>query len=256
MSRLHSTPDECVILVKAVPHRSSNYFETVCCAGVGHDYKWRRLYPVPFRILSDSQRFGRWHWLSYDFTPPAADGRAESQKVVPESIHVGKKLAHRERSRMACALTREGLRDATSRNESLTLIKPSSIDLGWKLKSARELDVERAKHAELANQTSLFGEQAKPLEPCPYSFTLNWAELDGTRHNHTCDDWETSTAYFVRRNAYGDQGALASLKETYEEEYVRRGIRLAFSTHSRRQTQWLLVGMLRVDDLEQRELDL
>ena len=43
--------DECVILIKAQPHRSSRYFETVCCAGVGRDQMWRRQYPVPFRIL-------------------------------------------------------------------------------------------------------------------------------------------------------------------------------------------------------------
>ena len=93
MSRLVSSPDECVILVKALPHRSSNYFETVCCAGVGADMRWRRLYPVAFRVLDDEKQFRRWDRLSYRFTTPSDDKRRESQKVDPDSIMVlGKTL--------------------------------------------------------------------------------------------------------------------------------------------------------------------
>jgi len=63
-----SALDECFILVKAQPHRSSAYFETVCCAGIGRDGKWRRQYPVPFRILNDIQKFRRWDWIEYLYT--------------------------------------------------------------------------------------------------------------------------------------------------------------------------------------------
>lgn len=101
MSRLVSLPDECVILVKALPHRSSNYFETVCCAGVGTDMRWRRLYPVAFRVLDDEKQFRRWDRVSYRFTKPSDDRRLESQKVDPQSISVTGKLSPNEGSRVA-----------------------------------------------------------------------------------------------------------------------------------------------------------
>lgn len=160
--------------MKALPHRSSNYFETVCCAGVGHDAKWRRLYPVPFRVLEDTQKFGRWNWVNYEFTDPAHDGRKESQKVVPETIAVGSKLNLAERSRLASALTRESVGEAFSRNETLTLIKPAEVTFSWLRKSDQALDEERRKHADLVRQISMFDRAAAPYEPCPFEFRFKW----------------------------------------------------------------------------------
>lgn len=209
---------------------------------------WRRLYPVPYRVLEDSQQFGRWNWIRYEFTSPANDSRRESQKVVPESISVVSSLKDREKSTIACALTRESIQHAASLNETLTLIKPSDIRLSWRRKSDVELSDERQKHADLVRQTSMFDRSVKPLEPCPYEFTFKWKSEFGTEHNHTCDDWETSTAFFRRRKQHGEIGALNSLRDTYEGDYLSKGMRFALGTHSRRSSQWLLVGVLRVDD--------
>lgn len=246
-----------MILVKALPHLSSNYFETVCCAGVGHDLRWRRLYPVPFRILSEGQKFGRWHWLAYDYTAPASDQRRESQKVVPESIRVGDKLNHSERSRIACKLTRESVQEAESKGETLALLKPEALTFSWRKKRPDELLQERRKHAQLANQSSLLNTSVRPLNPCPYEFRFQWKAANGSTHNQVCDDWETSTAFFRRRASLeNDQAALKSLQHTYEQDYFARGMRFALGTHSRRRRQWLLVGVLRVDDQVQGELAL
>jgi hypothetical protein len=256
LSRLSSTKDECVILVKALPHRSSNYYETVCCAGVGRDRKWRRLYPVPFRVLEDGQKFGRWNWVDYEFTPPASDARRESQKVVPESINVSAKLKESERSALACHLTRESVEEASALHETLTLIKPVEVGFTWVRKSDEELATERRKHAELVQQLSMFDKPAKPYEPCPFEFRFRWKSPSGKVHNHTCDDWETSTAFFRRRERHGEADGLQSLKITYEDDYPKKGMRFALGTHSRRSDQWLLVGVLRVDENSQLGLNL
>ncbi len=192
--------------------------------------------------------------MKYEFTTPENDDRRESQKVVPESIDVVSKLRQSERSRIANALTRESVEEAKSKGESLTLLKPSRVSLSWQRKDEAELASERIKHAALANQLSLLDEPTKPLDPCPYAFAFEWAGSDGKTHRHTCDDWETSTAFFVRRDALGEEGALQSLKKTYEDDYLSRGLRFALGTHSRRKKQWLLVGVLRVDDQVQGEL--
>ncbi len=248
--------------MKALPHRSSNYAETVCCAGIGHDAKWRRLYPVQFRILDNEQKFKRWQWISYSYTTTKKDARVESQKVVPESITTKGMLKSKERVSILNLIMRNTLKEADRNEESLTLLRPKTIEFGWVAKSDGELSEERIKHAALAKQLSLLDKvEAAPLNPCPYQFNVKWLDQNDCKHNHTCDDWETSTAFFVRQKSLGtDELALSSLKETYEQHYMQSGMALAFSTHSRRNVtygianQWLLVGMIRIDESAQSDL--
>jgi hypothetical protein len=241
------------VLVKALPHRSSNYFETVCCAGLGRDFRWRRQYPVPFRVLGGSQQFKRWDWIKYDFTDPKNDARVESQKAVPETIVVTGSMKTTERAGFLSRMIRASPAEAESLGESLTLVRPKNINLSWIRKTDSELASEQLKHAALANQTSMFDATAKPLTPCPFAFSFAWEDSVGKMHNHTCDDWETSTAFFRRRDKLGETEGLKSIKATYENDYVSKGIAFALGTHARR-PQWLLVGVLRLDEAVQGEL--
>jgi hypothetical protein len=252
--------DECFIVVKAQPHRSSKYFETVCCAGIGRDGKWRRQYPVPFRILADDQKFNRWNWIKYTFITSDSDKRWESQKVQPESLELGSKLKKSERARFLSPLVRDSFSEADEKGESLTLLRPTQIDIAWEEKTGSEIREERDKHETLAQQLSMFDETAKPLEPCPIKFYVHWIGVDGKKRRHECDDWETSTAFRRFERNYGRSRALAILQEKYEEEYFKAGLALAFSTHSRRNVtngvsnQWLLVGLIRLDENTQQDL--
>lgn len=247
MASLKATPDECVILVKALPHRSSNYYETVCCAGVGRDGKWRRQYPVPYRVLTDDQKFGRWEWIEYQFTPPNGDNRRESQKVVPDTIKVTGTLRDTERSRFLDPIVRASSREAEGRGESLALVRPRDLSLSWRRKPADEIAEEAQKHRALVAQQSFLQPSVKPMTPCPYEFSMRWTDGDGVSHNNTCDDWETATAFYVRRKAHGELLGLQSLRKTFEDDYMKAGMALAIGTHSRRNQQWLLVGIIRLD---------
>jgi hypothetical protein len=71
-----SGTEQVVILVKAAPHPSRRYQETVCCAGVTlredtQKAECRRLYPVRFRHLNGDAKFSRWDIVKYkcDVTP-------------------------------------------------------------------------------------------------------------------------------------------------------------------------------------------
>jgi hypothetical protein len=259
LSHLESREDECFILVKAQPHRSSKYHETVCCAGIGSDGKWRRQYPVPFRVLEAGQKFERWRWIKYRFSTSRADTRRESQKVVPESIVPGGKLKPTEAVHFLNPLIRASLSEANSLGESLAMVRPSKFDLSWKRKSDGKLAIEAMKHAELANQLSWLDKTARPLEPCPFEFRVRWHDQDGKYGHHICDDWETAQAFRNFRNLYGETEGLAKLKTKYED-YFERGLAFAFSTHSRRnvtfntRNQWLLVGMIRLNRSSQPDL--
>ena len=254
---MNGQSNECFILIKAQPHRSSKYFETVCCAGVGRDHKWRRQYPVPFRILQDSQKFRRWNWIEYRFVKSEGDPRIESQKVIPESLVVGDKIRPAERANFLQPLIRASFAEADSRRESLCLIRPVDLDLKAIEKSEDEIQSEEQKHKILANQLSLFDKTAQPMKPCPMRFVVNWKDQDGKHRSHECDDWETSAAYNRFEREYGRMQAVEILKRKYEEEYFKAGLVLGFSTHSRRnvefgsQNQWLLVGLIRLDQTSQ-----
>jgi hypothetical protein len=249
--------DECFILIKAQPHRSSKYFETVCCAGVGRDHKWRRQYPVPYRILQEAQKFSRWSWIRYRFVSSENDPRAESQKVLPETLMVGETIRPAERANFLQPLIRTSFAEADAQRESLSLIRPLEIELKAIAKPDSEILAEAQKHKDLADQMSLFDQTARPLKPCAMRFVVNWKDQDGKRRSHECDDWETSAAYNRFEREYGATEAVNILKRKYEEEYFRAGLVLGFSTHSRRnvefgaQNQWLLVGLVRLDETAQ-----
>lgn len=260
MSEPRSKPDECFILVKAQPHRSSKYFETVCCAGVGRDGKWRRQYPVPFRILQGDQKFSRWDWIEYEYVKGEKDPREESQKVLAQSLRVTDKIKKSERAKILNPLIRRSFADADARGESLALIRPKRVVLKSKRKTDEDLRKETQKHKELADQLSFFDETAKPLKPCPVQFIVEWIDQDGKSRKHENDDWETSAAYNRFERMHGHVRAVEILKEKYEQQYFEAGLALAFSTHSRRnvhfaeKNQWLLVGLIRLDEEAQDDL--
>ncbi|PHQ67667.1 MAG: hypothetical protein COB92_03660 [Robiginitomaculum sp.] len=240
--------DKCLILIKANPHLSSSHFETVCCAGVGEDGKWRRQYPVSFRILEDAQKFKRWSWIEYNFIKPKNDDRKESQKVQDNSISVIGQAKPKDRTRSLQALTFNSFSKPEENSDSLTLIRPTSSNFSWKRRHPEELARTEAKHTAIANQMSLFSNDTKPLLQCPYSFHFSWVDEYGNEKKHTCDDWESSATFFNRRKFLGsEEAALQSMSETFNQDYPEKGMVLAFSTHSRRIWQWLLVGILRAD---------
>ena len=48
---------EAIVIIKAAPQVGEKHGETVCCAGIGLDGHWLRLYPVPFRDLEKKNNF-------------------------------------------------------------------------------------------------------------------------------------------------------------------------------------------------------
>lgn len=252
-----------MILIKAQPHRSSQYFETVCCAGVGRDRKWRRQYPVPFRILNEDQKFKRWQWIEYKFVPPAGtDPRRESQRVQQESLVPTTIMKREERADFLAPLIKSSTAEADAARDSLTLVRPKKILLRAVDKPQEDLEYEAREHKKLADQGSLFGQgqELKPFTPCRKRFMLEWIDLHSKSHSHICDDWETVTAFDRFDRMYGEERAIKELRMKYEEQYFEAGLVLGFSTHSRRnieygsKNQWLLVGLIRLDETNQGQL--
>ncbi len=66
-----------------------------------------------------------------------------------------------------------------------------------------------------------------------------------------CGDWETSAAYWRLSKGYGEQDALDHLSKTYNEAYPRKGVVFALGTMKKRPKQWMLLGVIRLDEMRQ-----
>jgi hypothetical protein len=60
---------------------------------------WRRLYPVSFRTLEQSKKFGRWDQIKFNWRLPNDDRRGESRRVDQQSIEIVGQLRKSERAR-------------------------------------------------------------------------------------------------------------------------------------------------------------
>jgi hypothetical protein len=242
-----------VVLVKALPQPSEGHGETVCVAGLTPTGEWRRLYPIRFRHLDD--KFRRWEWIEYRARSPRKDRRIESRNVEEDSIKTIGKMPPSERPDFLGLRVRQSTDEAARRGESLTILRPSQTNFFWELKTQEEVASDRAEYESAANQLSILDKELKALEPCPYKFYFRYCTADGKSHLNFCHDWETSAAFHNLSKRYGSQRALAHLREMYNNRYPSAGMVFAMGTHSQRPDQWLLVGVIRLDDEKQGQLD-
>jgi hypothetical protein len=242
------------VLVKALPQPSEKYTETVCVAALTAQGHWRRLYPVRFRLLQNG--FHRWQWVEYSWKLPRDDRRAESRNVDGESIKPLHMLKPRERVSFLNPRIRNSTEEAAANGESLTLIRPRETRFTWEKKTENELSEERQAYQQAARQRSFLDtdEELKALEPCPYKFFFTYRTSDGKSHRNFCHDWETSATFYNLRKGYGADGALQHLDKEFNERYPAQGIAFAMGTHSQRPSQWLLVGVIRLDEDTQGSL--
>lgn len=237
--------------MKALP-QTGRHGETVCCAGITRQREWRRQYPVRFRHLRDGSQFQRWQWVSYDWRLPKDDPRRESRRVEEVSISPGKLMPQRERAAFLAPLINGSTKEAEAEGRSLTLIRPREPNLLIKKKKDQQVAAERASYAAAARQGSFFDKELDALEPCPYEFIYEYTD-DAGRHAGTCGDWETAATYWRLSREYGENEALGYIQSEFGERYPRAGMAFVMGTHSRR-PQWLLIGVIRLDEFSQLSL--
>jgi hypothetical protein len=246
--------EEALVLVKAWPHVGFKRGETVCCAGVTRNREWRRQFPISFRTLDDSQKFGRWQWISYKAMLPSNDKRPESRALVGVSIEIVGDIKKSERAQFLRPLVRKSTDEAVSKGETLALVEPMKLTFYWEEKTDGEMAIEAALSREWAGQYSFLNDPVAPLEPCKYRFKFAWIDSEGNKRNNTCDDWETGVTYRRREKELGSLGALNSMKEQFEIDYMKKGCVFAMGTHSQHPATWLLVGVIRLDHVAQLQM--
>jgi len=127
---------EAVVMVKAAPQVGRRHGETVCCAGIDLYGNWLRLYPVSFRTLEQSKKFGRWDRIKFNWRLPNDDKRIESRRVDQQSIEIAGKLRKSERANFLARAVVTSLIKEREEGRSFALL--SSLKY-WRSRSRKKM---------------------------------------------------------------------------------------------------------------------
>ena len=242
---------EAIVIVKAAPQVGRRHGETVCCAGIDLYGNWLRLYPVSFRTLEQSKKFGRWDQIKFKWRLPHDDKRVESRRVDQQSIEIVGQLRKSERERFLGKAVVTSLLREREAGRSFALLKPEIIAFKIEKKNDAEIHAEKQLLDNIRAQDDLFAKQVtNNYNPCPYNFKYRYRTDDGIREG-TCQDWEVEATYHNWSREYGERRALDDMNRVFGLEYPAKGMLLAMGTHSLHQDTWLINGVVRQDDIAQ-----
>lgn len=266
-----------LVTVKTYPTLSRKYGETVCTAGVRADGSWVRIYPVPFRRLSETEQYKKYDWLECDLVRNTSDPRPETFRPADVTqlfpiAHLDTRNNWRERRRIiletATIYTHlQTLIDGAKANAfSLAVFKPARLlDFIWELED-RAWD--RAKVDEMRSRTRqgvLFEEDAwrqtfNLIDKLPYSFSYRFEDADGKLSEMQILDWETGQLYWncLKQSDNDEAAALAKVREKYYDEFLTKDVHFFLGTtqqfHGWATNPWVIVGAFPIPHEQQTEL--
>lgn len=252
-----------LILCKTYPSPSATYMETSCVAGMDASGNLIRLYPVPFRLVTEDQQFSKWQWIEASIEKNSSDHRPESHKIGVDTIRLQEVLPPSKewslRREMLDKLTVfksfEALDQARlDSNVTLGLIRPERITALNIRKAPSEswTDEELEKLEKLQRQPGLFEQDEvksslRRLEKVPYDFYYTYeCTVDGEvkTHNHKIVDWEASQLYRNLRRTHGAHGWEKPFRHKLEVELPGKDLMLLMGTIHRFPHQWLIISLI------------
>lgn len=197
---------------KTYPELSSKYIETVCTGGTTEEGRFIRLYPIPFRYLSDEKLFRKYQWIEAPIAKSTEDPRPESYKIRREKMSVGSFIppdrdAWQNRARVIFKDPAYQFPNAESLmlkhqkdNTSMGFVRPAEIlDLSLEARTKEDYQDFKNKmelNAKKKLQSDLFesptSSEIKHLEFVTHRFKVRWRcdNAACTRHNMLILDWE------------------------------------------------------------------
>ena len=226
-----------LIAVKTYPTLSRSYIEIVCTAGFRENGSWVRLYPYPFRLLEEEQRYKKYQWIELAIGKNPKDQRPESYRPLNiDDIELGEEMTTdrnwEERrnfilSRNTIHTNLKTIIDAAKANTfSLAIFKPTEITDFLIEGVARDWESSRKKEAEAAlRQGSLFQKNDrndfKLMPKLPYKFSYRFLDDAGQESRLMIEDWEIGQLYWNCLKKEKDEAAACKkVKQKYFDDFA------------------------------------
>lgn len=257
-----NTIERILILAKTYPSPSAQYQETSCVAGINQEGQMRRLYPIPFRMLTENQKFKKWQWIDVRVEKSSKDHRQESHKVFVDSIVCKETIntKHEWRARRQWldkiptfdsfgALEQERQKSGLS----LALLRPTQI-LNLDVIKARQgdwTDEEKEKLVRDQMQYDLFTEsearqQLRQLKKLPFDFyySCQFEGEDGPKIiQQKIVDWEAGALYWKCKYSHGPDWE-KPFRQKLEVELRSKDLMFLVGNLHRFQHQWLIISLI------------
>ncbi len=263
-----------LIAVKTYPTLSEKYKELACTAGFRPDGSWIRLYPIPFRLLEEEQRYKKYQWVEVDTARNLGDSRPESYRVKNTDnikLHgtIGTADAWVDRRKIVLSgkvYTNLGelIALANSNKLSLATFKATEV-IDFVVKAAEPEWAKEKIDAVLASlkQGNLFEgqnpEDFKVMPKLPYKFSYKFKDDARQISTLMIEDWEIGQLYWNCVNRYGPQTALKKVKEKYFDDFVKtKDLYLFLGTtrewHGRAKNPFVIIGTFHPPPIKQPRL--
>jgi hypothetical protein len=257
-----TTVERILILAKTYPSPSAKHTETSCVAGINEAGEPRRLYPVPFRLISGGQQFKKWQWIRVRIEKSPADHRPESHRVFVDTIEVEDVLSTEKqwaaRRPWMSRLPSFGdfaVLDAEREQTgiSLALLRPKRL-VRLEITAADNpdwTDEEMVKLLQEQNQGNLFDQeeekkQLKLLKKLPFDFHYHYAcdTPAGERtYKHKIVDWEVGMLFWNCKRSHRDAWE-TPFRAKLEADLAEKDLMFMMGNIHRFQHQWLIISLM------------
>lgn len=251
-----------LILAKTYPSPSAKYTETSCVAGINKLGQLRRLYPVPFRMISGDQQFKKWQWISVRVQKSPNDHRQESHRIFVDTIQIEEQVSSAKewadrRLWIEKLPTFDNFLEMDNFRESdgisLALLRPKRLDRLEIIKATSQewTAEEMTKLLQEQAQGTLFEQEderrdLKLLKKLPYDFYYYYvcdSPNGEVTYKNKIVDWEVGMLYWNCARKYGD-GWEKSFRNKLEEDFSKKDLMFLMGNIHRFQHQWLIISLI------------
>ncbi|MCY4576677.1 MAG: hypothetical protein OXC55_08820 [Chloroflexi bacterium] len=268
-----------LVTVKTYPTLSKKYGELVCTAGLREDGSWVRIYPVPFRGLSEKERYSKFDWIECHIARNTKDERPESFRPIDGGgfhtvghIDTSHNWLERRKAVLEKATVYDRLdnliRGARDNTQSLAVFRPSEILDFVQEPDDRDWDPRRV--AEAQSYISQLGflednswrETFEIVEKIPYKFSYRFKDARGATSKLKILDWELGALYRnCLRSSNGDESvAIEKVREKYLEQFRETDLHFFLGTtyrwHRVGTNPWVIAGVFPIPHQTQGALPL
>lgn len=247
-----------LILCKTYPSPSSRYAETSCVAGVSDKGNLIRLYPVPFRMITEDKKFKKWQWITAQISKTRSDHRNESFRVNVDSIICNgapittknnwmdrlKLIEHlqvfRDLYEIENSRSQEGTTLAILKTNCQLKLEISKADTpDWTLEEQNKL-------VQLQNRLDLFDQTDRSnirlLRKIPYSFYYRFTSSVG-EYRIKIVDWEAGALYWNTRRSHGENWE-QPFRQKLEVALPSSNLMFLVGNIHRFPSQWLIISLI------------